>query len=306
MKTTYCSSCGKEMMGVELRCPACATPTQAFWLNIISIALLVILVAINYVYVAKLIPIWQETLTLCEGSTLEFMAGTPYILARLLSYLGPPLLLLAFILLFVRRWKKKAAPDYLKSGKLLAALTLLALVVTATSGLAAFAHTLWTFEVIRQPRVSRTLRERNVYSVIEAIERLNVAEAAYRQKNPRAGFTCNLKELKLYTTFAKTENEAQMSTLFEGPKDQYSFRLQGCAGEPSKSYQIVAEPISKLSVPRPVSCSEESVILRILAGRWLDYQSIQAAAFCSDETGTLYFSADGKGATCLSRRTPVY
>lgn len=308
MKTIHCSSCGKEMMGVEMRCPACRTFTPAFWLNTVSAALLAIVVAVNYVYIARLIPIWEQSLTLCEwGMTLEALAYAPKVLARMLLYLGPALLLLAFAPLWVLRWEKKVAPYSLKSGKLLAGLTLLALVVTATSELAAFAHTLWTVGVIRAPGEWRTIRKRIEYSAIEAVERLNVAEAAYRQKNPRAGFTCNLKELEPYATFAKTENVAEMSRLFQGAKDQYEFRLESCAGEPSKSYRIVAEPSIALPAPLPVpGCSEESVILRVLAGRWPVGQPSRTAAFCSDETGTLYFAADGKGATCLSRRTPLY
>lgn len=276
----HCPSCGKQMGGIRIRCPECRAFTPAFWLNIFSLLLLVVIVAMNYVYLATLLPVWQKVLR-DFGMILSGPAAWPRMLVRDVVRGWLPVLVLPFVVLLALRWKKVAVLTVLKSGKLLAAVTLLALVGSAVVQLGAFAHAMrWMPEIVSW--LGEAAHRSNEYSAIESIRRLNAAQASYRQKHPGVGFTCNLKDLQPHATFAKTENQAQMNRLFEGSKDLYRFWLHGCERKPSSSYQIRAEPFFQPAFAPAYR------------------------AFCSDESGTLYFSDDGRAATCLTRRTPLY
>ena len=107
---------------------------------------------------------------------------------------GWMIFVLAVFLFWLAHKTKIGLPAFVKSGKALAVLTWVALVLTAS---------IWLVDLNKT--ISATLqgfaRERNVYdkynvlSAIESVRRLTLAEARYQQKHPKLEFTCELEEL---------------------------------------------------------------------------------------------------------------
>ncbi len=129
----YCSSCGKPMTAVKMQCPECRCFTPAFWLNAFSSALWPVIVTMNYF----LLRIWLPPVAQRFAGVgvelplpLRVYAG----LVRLAAIAGLWLLLLAAAVLVVLRWRKVGVPNFLKSGRLLAAVTY-ALLVFSMLGL---------------------------------------------------------------------------------------------------------------------------------------------------------------------------
>lgn len=101
----------------------------------------------------------------------------------------------------------------------------------------------------------------------QTVSFLGIAEHTFATLHPETGFTCSLKDLA-ETSKAMSVNE-QVNT---GSYNGYRFALSGCEGTPAGSFQIVAEPM-------------------VLQNG--------AKAFCTDATGNVRVSDDGRGATCL-------
>lgn len=97
---------------------------------------------------------------------------------------------------------------------------------------------------------------------------LTFAERGFATAHPDTGFTCSLKDLSEASKNMGLNEQANAGT-YNG----YRYALSGCEGMPSGSFQIVAEPL--------------------LAANG-------AKAFCSDATGNIRASNDGRGATCLT------
>lgn len=96
---------------------------------------------------------------------------------------------------------------------------------------------------------------------------LTFAERSFAAMHPEAGFTCSLKDLA--ETSKPIGLDEQVNT---GSYNGYHFALSGCEGSPAGSYQVIAEPL--------------------VAAKG-------AKAFCSDATGNVRVSEDGRGASCL-------
>jgi len=112
-----------------MRCPRCRVLTPAFWLNGYSVALWVVLVAANYYYVRNLAPIVIETGLRVNVSPDPIML-LHITLARLVGAWGVWALALAVAALVVLRVRRIALPNFLKSGKALAVVTWLGLVIS--------------------------------------------------------------------------------------------------------------------------------------------------------------------------------
>ena len=52
----YCTSCGKKMPGIRSRCPECRKLTPAFWFNIYSLAIWLLISQTVAEYSLKLAP----------------------------------------------------------------------------------------------------------------------------------------------------------------------------------------------------------------------------------------------------------
>lgn len=97
---------------------------------------------------------------------------------------------------------------------------------------------------------------------------LTFAERGFATAHPDTGFTCSLKDLS-----EASKNMGLNEQISVGTYNGYHYALSGCVGMPAGSFQIIAEPL--------------------LAANG-------AKAFCSDATGNVRVSNDGRGATCLT------
>ena len=102
------------------------------------------------------------------------------------------------------------------------------------------------------------------------------AELTYSSKHPDRGYTCALTDL-----FGKGDTpgipdqppEVYTPDSAADESSGYHFSISGCDGNPASRFQITAVPIESDSAMK---------------------------AFCANESGTVRFDANGKGAACLS------
>lgn len=113
-------------------------------------------------------------------------------------------------------------------------------------------------------------RAQNEQMNISAIRSVNAAETGYKAAN--GAYACDLATLAKPAKQASGTNRQYLwdTQLASGKKNGYLFVISGCDGS---HYKIVGEPATADSGQR---------------------------AFCSDESGTLRASSDGKATTCLS------
>ena len=109
----------------------------------------------------------------------------------------------------------------------------------------------------------------NEETALWSVRSVIVAEKSYQ--SAQGGFACKLSDLGSGGKEAGATKRAYLydSQLAGGKKNGYSFAISGCD---TSHYRVVAEPSTPDSGQR---------------------------AFCSDESGTVRASADGKAATCL-------
>jgi hypothetical protein len=121
----------------------------------------------------------------------------------------------------------------------------------------------------------------NESAAVAGLRTLNTAEITYAASFPGQGFTCTLADLGgMGSGGGSTEHQAMLidPRLASGKKNGYVFALSGCDGTPASRYSITAVPADPTSGTR---------------------------AFCSDESGVIRFSADGKANSCLSMGNPL-
>ncbi len=116
--------------------------------------------------------------------------------------------------------------------------------------------------------------------VVSSMRVIETAEITYASTYPGRGYTCSLSDLDGFGGSQPSERQAMLieSGLASGKKNGYLFALSRCDGTPASKFRLTAVP------------ADPSVGLR---------------AFCSDESGVIRYSADGKGATCLSAGKPM-
>jgi hypothetical protein len=121
-----------------------------------------------------------------------------------------------------------------------------------------------------------TMNMANEAGALAGVRSLNAAEVSYAAAFPTYGFTCTLADLGgMGGGEAPTEHRAMMidPRLAQGRKNGYVFSLNECVGTPASKYSISAVPADSNSGTR---------------------------AFCSDESGVVRFSPDGKAGSCIS------
>ncbi|HKV79164.1 MAG TPA: DUF4190 domain-containing protein [Candidatus Sulfotelmatobacter sp.] len=96
-------------------------------------------------------------------------------------------------------------------------------------------------------------------SVVSSMRSVNMAEIAYVQAHPEAGYTCALSEL--------AENWGARS-LASGRSDGYIFELKNCAREksdgPVSKYQLLVYPARPVSGAARTYCTDQSDMIRVL------------------------------------------
>jgi hypothetical protein len=103
------------------------------------------------------------------------------------------------------------------------------------------------------------------------------AEARYVSKYPDRGYSCNMTDLFGKSDPGNTSDQASENYapgLIGDESSGYHFSLAGCDGKSASKFHITAVPIESDSGMK---------------------------AFCADESGTVRFELNGKGASCLSR-----
>jgi hypothetical protein len=123
-------------------------------------------------------------------------------------------------------------------------------------------------------------REQNEANEGAAQNRVNAiaaSETGYAAQHPDLGYTCTLANL--FPQVPATENEP--SPYAEDASEEsngYRFAITGCVGTPASKFRVSA-------VPSDADAGQKT--------------------FCSDASGTLKFTTDGKSSTCFSEGQPV-
>ncbi len=102
---------------------------------------------------------------------------------------------------------------------------------------------------------------------------LGFAERSFARQHPDVGFTCSLSDLS-----EAGKNFGLDPQLASGIYMGYKWSMSGCEGKPAGSFQVIAEPIA---------------------------QGRGAIAICTDATGNLRTTEDGRGSTCLTSGKPA-
>ena len=117
--------------------------------------------------------------------------------------------------------------------------------------------------------------------VVATLKQLNSLQAKYSVENPDKGFTC---QLALLFSVVPTEDPLWRNEIFvTGSLHDYRFAFRGCQPDADGKvthYELAATP------EKPGATG--------------------IRAFCTDQTGTLWYDVEGSAHTCLSARRPVY
>lgn len=124
------------------------------------------------------------------------------------------------------------------------------------------------------------MRASNESAALGQVRAINRAETTYAATYTGHGFTCTLSDMGGMGGGEQNEHQAMLldPRLANGRKNGYVFTVTGCDGTPATRYKIAATPADPNSGAR---------------------------AFCSDESGVMRFSVDGKAATCMSAGQPL-
>jgi hypothetical protein len=116
---------------------------------------------------------------------------------------------------------------------------------------------------------------------VATLKNLNKLESKYSAENPDIGFTC---QLALLSSIAPAEDPLYRNKVFAtGSLHNYTFALSGCQpGTDGKvtHYELAATP------EKPGATG--------------------IRAYCTDQTGVLWYDVEGSAQACLSARQPVY
>ena len=116
---------------------------------------------------------------------------------------------------------------------------------------------------------------------VESIRNLNLAERNYVASHPDAGFACNLGELGEHGSESLSQVGRVDRVLASGTKSSYHFEIRCPQRRDQKAtgYIITAIPVEP--------------------GRTGTY------AFCTDQTGEIWYSQTGLGSDCLAIHKPI-
>lgn len=127
------------------------------------------------------------------------------------------------------------------------------------------------------PNLLRSRMAANEASAVSGIRAITTAEHAYSAAYPDVGYTCSLTSLGPPASGqrpATTGSDILDPVVSAGIKSGYSFALTNCSGTPGADYESSAAP--------------------------LNIGGTGQRAFCSDASGIIQYSVDGKVADCVS------
>ena len=120
----------------------------------------------------------------------------------------------------------------------------------------------------------------NEFAAIGGLRRVNTLETQYAVGHTDRGFACELPLLR--PTEKVNDLYDPTSALLTGEWSGYRFGVAGCAADASgivTHYQVVAVPVNP--------------------GR------TGIRAFCTDQSGEVFYDPDGSGSKCLALRRPI-
>jgi hypothetical protein len=121
----------------------------------------------------------------------------------------------------------------------------------------------------------------NESAAVGSLTKINALQGKYAAAHPNEGFTCQLQQLR--PAEGRTTAYDPTTALLSGEWSGYKFVLLACTPEASGiviHYQITAVPSA-----------------RGLTGM---------RAFCTDESGKLFYEENGSATGCLSSRLPLF
>lgn len=271
----HCTNCGQEIEEGALRCSACHRFSSAFWLTIFSAAAWLAVGAIFYEIFARLLPV-TATLFASAGFPLSRGFRILILVSNFVHLAGPLLILVAIVILFLVLYGLGSP----KLGRVLAVVACLMLVSTAAF-LVVNSHYLYSVVGYVQ---AASWAESNQVSELEALDlthRTIAAEFRYRELHPKEGFTCQWDSLEPLGGPPLKGSVSQK--YFNGSLESgdYLFSLSHCSRKPVSKYQLAAAPAPDAGY------------------------GVKVDAYCSDGSGMVYWSADGKAGSCLKARTPI-
>jgi hypothetical protein len=184
------------------------------------------------------------------------------------------LLFLLAAAIFVYAWRSRSQSlSFVVSGFAAVIVTL-----AATSYTFAVILSSLTDMVIAFPSPSLMTASRNSHTAALNIVDVTNAERAYRLKYPEAGFTCNLAELGPPPSGKEPDKTSAgfiTTRQAQGSWEGYEVKLSGCTATPSTSFQLTASPVNPG-----------------VTGK---------SAYCSDQSGIISHTGDGKLSSCLEK-----
>jgi hypothetical protein len=124
-------------------------------------------------------------------------------------------------------------------------------------------------------------RRQNESAAVGSLAKINALQSEYAAAHPNKGFACQLKLLR--PAERSTTVYDPTTALLSEERSGYKFVLVGCTPAANgivNDYQIAAVPTA-----------------RGLTG---------VRAFCTDESGKLFYEENGSAVDCLSSRLPVF
>ena len=111
-----------------------------------------------------------------------------------------------------------------------------------------------------------------VDSAMVRIRSVVAAEAEFAKAHPEVGYTCALSQLP--------QDDLIASLIREPRKNGYAFQIDGCGllvnGKPNRTYHVMARPLHS-----------------------------HLPAFCTDQSGVVWYDESGSVDLCLARRVPL-
>jgi hypothetical protein len=119
----------------------------------------------------------------------------------------------------------------------------------------------------------------NESAAVGSLRTVNTLESQYRAAHPNKGFACELSQLR---PTEKVDASDPLMSLLTGTWSGYKFAIIGCGPEGGGTvtrYQASAIPIERSKTGR--------------------------RAFCTDQSGKMFYDPDGLGSKCLASRRPI-
>ena len=276
----HCPNCGEKIEAKAFRCPGCGYFSITFWLALITAVAWLVIVAMNYVLVWCLDPL----ATFCAhlGADIPPVMLWNFSWSNTVQTYG--VLILVVLVAGLPRLIKSFG-RYPRMGQGVAIFSIISLVLIAITAVAD-SRSIQSLGGDLDKLMNQEDVERSEMHGRDAVRRVIVAEYRYRELHPKIGFTCNFQLLETLGVPSKNDfvySDKRRSTPDKIGYDIYTLSLRECHGMPATKYEL-----SAVRDPSFGSLFEKAV------------------AFCSDGSGELFSSADGKAETCLSARTPLH